>query len=159
MPKRVAMSQPWIKLVEKGHLYCAILELFFLHFWYIFFVHFPTLLKAILRFCITNKLFKYFRRRYNDDQLKDLNNVVKIRGKIRTLQLSNAFLKECTTKRVSPRYTKWICLLMFQASKKAPPPLLRNPGYATAQDKGKMQLSNTLRVKPWKIFEMKMGHG
>ena len=48
-----------------------------------------TLLKAILKFCTTNKLFKYFRWRYNDDQLKDLNNVVKIRGKIRTLQLSN----------------------------------------------------------------------
>ena len=64
----------------------------------------PTILKAILKFCTTNKLFKYFRRRYNDDQLKDLINVVKIRGKIRTLQLSNAFLKECIAKRVSPRY-------------------------------------------------------
>ena len=29
---------------------------------------------------------------------------VKIRGKIRTLQLSNAFLKKCIAKRVSPRY-------------------------------------------------------
>ena len=37
----------------------------------------PTLVKAILKFCTTNKLFKYFRRRYKDDQLKDLNNVVK----------------------------------------------------------------------------------
>ena len=41
-------------------------------------------------------------------------------------------------------------LLMFQASKKAPP--LRNPGYATAQDGGKLQLSNTLRIGPSKIF-------
>ena len=64
----------------------------------------PTLLKAILKFCTPNKLFKYFRRRYNDYQLKDLNNMVKIRGKIRTLQLSNAVLKECIAKRVSPRY-------------------------------------------------------
>ena len=31
----------------------------------------PTLLKAILKFCTTNKLFKYCPRRYNDDQLKD----------------------------------------------------------------------------------------
>ena len=64
----------------------------------------PTLLKAILKFCTTNKLFKYFRSRYNDDQLKDLNNVVKMRGKIRTLRLSNAFLKECIAKRVAPQY-------------------------------------------------------
>ena len=64
----------------------------------------PTLLKAILKFCTTNKLFKYFRRRYNDDQLKDLNNAVKIRGEMRTLQLSNVFLKECIAKRVSPQY-------------------------------------------------------
>ena len=64
----------------------------------------PTLLKAILKFYTTNKLFKYYPRRYNDDQLKDWNNVVKIRGKIRALQLFNVFLKECITKRVLRRY-------------------------------------------------------
>ena len=48
---------------------------------------------------------------------------------------------------------------MFQASQKAPNPPLRNPGYATAQDSGKLQLSNTLREGPWKIFKMKMSHG
>ena len=47
---------------------------------------------------------------------------------------------------------------MFQASKKALLPL-RNPGYATAQASGKLQLSNTLRIGPWKIFKMKLGHG
>ena len=31
----------------------------------------PMLLKAILKFCTTNKLFKYCPRRHNDDQLKD----------------------------------------------------------------------------------------
>ena len=36
---------------------------------------------------------------------------------------------------------------------------MRNLGYATAQDSGKLQLSNTLRVGPWKIFKMNMGHG
>ena len=46
-------------------------------------------------------------------------------------------------------------LLMFQAFKKASP--LRNPGYATAQDSGKLQLSNTLRIGPWKIFQNKNG--
>ena len=49
-----------------------------------------------------------------------------------------------------PKYAPGqVRFLMFQASKKAPP--LRNPGYATAQDSGKLQLSNTLRVGPWKI--------
>ena len=38
-------------------------------------------------------------------------------------------------------------------------PPLQNAGYATAQDSGKLQLSNTLRVGPWKTFKTKMGHG
>ena len=46
----------------------------------------------------------------------------------------------------------------FKLPKKSPLPL-RNPSYATAQDSGKLQLSITLRVGPWKIFKMKMGHG
>ena len=48
-------------------------------------------------------------------------------------------------------------LLMFQAFKKAPPPPLRNPGYATAEDSGKLQLSNTLRIGPWKNFQNENG--
>ena len=48
-------------------------------------------------------------------------------------------------------------LLMFQASKKAPLPLCEIPGYATAQDSGKLQLSNTLRIRPWKIFQNENG--
>ena len=46
-------------------------------------------------------------------------------------------------------------LLMFQASK--PPPPLRNPGYATAQDSGKLQLSNTLKIEPKNIFQNENG--
>ena len=64
----------------------------------------PVLFKAIVKFCTTNQLFTYFHRRYNDDQMKQLNNVVKIKGKIRTLQLSSKFLKDCITKRVSPSF-------------------------------------------------------
>ena len=58
------------------------------------------LLKAILRFCTNKKLFKYFRRRYNKEQLEELNNVVKIRGKIRTVKLSIEFLKTCQAQHV-----------------------------------------------------------
>ena len=36
--------------------------------------------------------------------MKELNNVVKIRGKIRGLHLSTKFLKECIFKRVSPKF-------------------------------------------------------
>ena len=50
-----------------------------------------------------------------------------------------------------------VCLLMFQASKKGPHPPLRNPGYATAQDSGKLQLSNALRIGPRKIFQNENG--
>ena len=50
-----------------------------------------------------------------------------------------------------------VCVLMFQASQKAPPPPLRNPGYVTAQNSGKLQLSNTLRMGPWKIFQNENG--
>ena len=40
---------------------------------------------------------------------------------------------------------------------KSPHPHLRNPGYATAQDSGKLQLSNTWRIVPWKNFRNENG--
>ena len=40
---------------------------------------------------------------------------------------------------------------------KSPPFPLRNPGYTTAQDSGKLQLSNTLRIGPQKIFQNENG--
>ena len=46
---------------------------------------------------------------------------------------------------------------MFQASKNAPLPICEIPGYATAQDSGKLQLSNTLRRGPWKNFQNENG--
>ena len=64
----------------------------------------PLLLKAILSFCTTKNLFKYLRRRYNKEQLKELNNVIKVRGKIRTAKLSIQFLKSCKTQRVIPSF-------------------------------------------------------
>ena len=62
------------------------------------------LLKAILSFCTIKNLFKYFRQRYNAEQLKELNNVIKIRGKIRTVKLSIEFLKSCKIQRVIPSF-------------------------------------------------------
>ena len=60
--------------------------------------------QAILKFCATKNLFKYFRKRYNSEQLKELNNVVKIRGKIRTVKLSTEFLDDCKTHHVVPSF-------------------------------------------------------
>ena len=58
------------------------------------------LIKAILKFCTANKLFKYFRKRYSDQQLKILNKLVKTRGKLRSLQSLIAFLKAAIFQRV-----------------------------------------------------------
>ena len=63
-----------------------------------------VLLKSLLVFCTTKNLFKYLRRRYNNEQLKELNNVVKIRGKIRTAKLSIEFLESCKTQHVVPSF-------------------------------------------------------
>ena len=60
--------------------------------------------KPILNFVLHAKLFSYFCRRYNHDKMKDLNNILKLRGKNRTLQLCTKFLKECIIKRVLPRF-------------------------------------------------------
>ena len=62
------------------------------------------LLKAILKFRTKKELFKYFCRRYNKEQLEELNNVVKIRGKIRTVKLSIEFLKTCQAQHVIPTF-------------------------------------------------------
>ena len=80
----------------------------------------PAFVKAILKFCTTKKLFSYFRRRYNDDKMEELNNIIKLRGKIRTLQLSTKFLKECIIKRVSPRFITF----RIQKSKVRPSPTI-----------------------------------
>ena len=63
-----------------------------------------SITKALFKFCTTSHLFKFFRQRYNKQQLIDLNNVVKIRGKIRTIKLSTAFLKACIAKKLAPKF-------------------------------------------------------
>ena len=60
--------------------------------------------QAILKFCTTKNLFKYFGKRYNSEQLKELNNVVEIRDKIRTAKLSTEFLDACKNNYVVPSF-------------------------------------------------------
>ena len=69
---------------------------------------------------LKKKMFSYFRRRYNNDKIKKLNNILKLRGKIRTLQLSTKFLKDCIIKRVSPRFITF----RIQKSKVRPSPTI-----------------------------------
>ena len=63
------------------------------------------LIKAILKFCTINQLFKYFRKRYSDQQLKILIKLVKTRGKLRSLQSLISFFKAAISQGVVP---KWI---------------------------------------------------
>ena len=66
-----------------------------------------TLLSAIFKFCTTNQLFKYFRRRYSDQLLKILNKLVRTRGKIRSAISQTAFLKASVGQRTLPKFVKF----------------------------------------------------
>ena len=62
------------------------------------------LFRAIVKFCSTNRLFRYFRLRYSKKQIGDLNNIVKLRGKIRTAKFSISFYRLCLANPVSPKF-------------------------------------------------------
>ena len=62
-----------------------------------------TLFKAIFRFCTFHKIFVYLKRRYDNTQVRTLNNIIKIKGKIRTLQHAIEFLEECLSQRIVPK--------------------------------------------------------
>ena len=65
------------------------------------------LLQAIFKFCTTKCLFKYFRQRYSDQQLKFLNKLIKTRGRIRTLLSKTAFLKAYISQRTLPKSVRF----------------------------------------------------
>ncbi len=48
---------------------------------------------AKLKFCTTQTLFYYFRQRYTKVEIGDLNNAVKLRGKLRSVKFSISFYK------------------------------------------------------------------
>ena len=48
--------------------------------------------KSIYKFCTTKQLFKYLRQRYSKTQIEYLNELVKLKGKIRTLKWNKVFL-------------------------------------------------------------------
>ena len=64
------------------------------------------LMKSIFKWCTAKNLFKYFRRRYSDDQIASLNSIVKLRGKIRTMRWNRAFLERCIKRKVVPSFMK-----------------------------------------------------
>ena len=65
------------------------------------------LLHAIFKFGTTKCLFKYFRQRYSDQQLKCLNKLNKTRGRIRTLLSKTAFLKANISQRTLPKSVRF----------------------------------------------------
>ena len=65
------------------------------------------LLIAIFKFCTTNQLFKYFRKRYSDQQINILNKLVRVRGRVRALTSSTAFLKACISQRTLPKFIQF----------------------------------------------------
>ena len=47
-------------------------------------------------------MFIYLRRRYTDKQIEDLNHLIKLRGKIRTVKWNRIFLRRCHERKVTP---------------------------------------------------------
>ena len=65
------------------------------------------LLLPIFKFCTTNQLFKCFRRRYSDQQLKILNKLVKTRRKIKSAISQTAFFKAFIGQGTLPKFVKF----------------------------------------------------
>ena len=63
-----------------------------------------VLLRIVFGTCWRILSCRRFRKRYNSEQLKELNNVVKIRDKIRTAKLSTKFLDACKTHHIVPSF-------------------------------------------------------
>lgn len=63
-----------------------------------------TLFKSLLKFCSADHLFTYLKRRYDTGEVKILNNLIKLKGKLRTQLASHRFLTSCLVNRVVPGY-------------------------------------------------------
>ena len=61
-------------------------------------------IQFILKLGTTKKLFSYFRQRYSREQIDYLNNVVKLKGKMRTLKWNMIFLQRCIGKKILPTF-------------------------------------------------------
>ena len=59
-----------------------------------------------MKWCTTKKLFTYLRQRYDRGQIENLNYIVKLRGKIRTLKWNKIFLGRCISRKVAPTFIK-----------------------------------------------------
>ena len=66
-----------------------------------------TLLSAIFKFCTTNQLFEYFRRRYSNQQLNILNKLITTHGKIRSAISQTSFLKAFIGQRKLPKFVRF----------------------------------------------------
>ena len=60
--------------------------------------------KAIFKFCYTKRLFAYFKQRYTNEHIEDLNTLVKLRGKLRSARFSLYFLSLYLTTWVAHKF-------------------------------------------------------
>ena len=64
-----------------------------------------SVISALFKFCSTNRIFTYLKGFYNTGEVKELNNLVKLKGKFRTQLAYHRFLTiVCLVNRVVPAY-------------------------------------------------------
>ena len=64
------------------------------------------LLSALYNFASTSGLLKYFRRRYDELVVREVNQVLRLKGKCLRTAENVRFLKKCLEQRVSPSFIK-----------------------------------------------------
>ena len=95
--------------------------------------------KAIFKFCTAEKLFTFFKQRYTEQETDDLNQLVKLRDKLRTTRFSLSFLNLCLTNRVMPKFIT-ACILKIGVRQS---PTIEN---AFLQDEIKKTKTNVLKL-------------
>ena len=95
--------------------------------------------KAIFKFCTAKKLFTFFKQRYTKQEIEDLNQLVKLRGKLRTARFSFSFLNLCLCQIVP----KFITARISKAGVRQSPTIER----AFLQDEIHKRKTNVLNLK------------
>ena len=61
-------------------------------------------LVLLLKLCTTENLFKYLKQKYSKEQVKALNQFIRTRHKLCSLQTNNVFLNKCLLNKVAPQF-------------------------------------------------------
>ena len=60
--------------------------------------------KVLINLCTNINLFKHLKLKYTNLQIKDVNNLIRTRFKLFSLQSNNAFLNKCILRKVVPKF-------------------------------------------------------